>query len=132
LTRRLCDRRADTLNLRSCVMSDDFESVELSICRIARQEMIRAGNLDDSIAFLTCRDRWTDMDDHTYFLLRKLECEIYRTRLIIEQLRLHVAGLPPDRSSDGRRELRQATIALDRQMRIRAALLEPFSSAPLH
>ena len=71
------------------------------------------------------------MDDHTYFLLRKLENEIFRIRLIIEQLRLHVAELPPDRSSDGQREIRHATIALDRQLRIRA-LLEPFSSASLH
>ena len=72
------------------------------------------------------------MDDHTYFLLRKLENEISRIRLIIEQLRLHVAELPPDRSSGGHREIRQATIALDRQLRIRAALLEPFSGASVH
>ena len=72
------------------------------------------------------------MDDHTYFLLRKLEDEIARTRLILGQLRLHVAELPLDRSSDGHREIRYATIALDRQLRMRAALLEPFSSAWLH
>jgi hypothetical protein len=72
------------------------------------------------------------MDDHPYFLLRKVENEISRTRLIIGQLRLHVAELPPDRSSDAHREIRHATIALHRQLRIREALLEPFSSASLH
>jgi hypothetical protein len=72
------------------------------------------------------------MDDHTYFVLRKLEDEISRTRLIVEQLRVHVAELVPDRSSDAHREIRQATIALHRQLRIRAALLEPFSSASLN
>jgi hypothetical protein len=76
-------------------------------------------------------NRWT-MDDHPYFLLRKVENEISRTRLIIEQLRLHVAELPPDRSSDAHHEIRHATIALHRQLRIREALLEPFSSASLH
>ena len=65
------------------------------------------------------------MDD---FLLRKFENEISRSRLIVEQLR--VTLIVPDRSSD--REIRQATIALHRQLRIRAALLEPFSNASLN
>jgi hypothetical protein len=75
-------------------------------------------------------NRWT-MDDHTYFLLRKLENEISRTRLIVEQLRVHVAELVPDRSSDAHREIRQAMSALHRQLRIHAALLEPFSCTSL-
>ena len=65
------------------------------------------------------------MDDHTYFLVRKIERDIYRIGLVLEQLRMHVAELPANRSLDGHRRIREASLELDRQCRIRAALLKP-------
>ena len=64
------------------------------------------------------------MDDHTYLLLQRLENDIRRAHLVIEQLCLHVTELPPNRSSDARRWLSRARGDLDRHYRIRAALLE--------
>ena len=42
------------------------------------------------------------MDDHTYYLLRRIDEDIRRTTLVLEQLHLHVAELPFDRSVEYR------------------------------
>jgi len=72
------------------------------------------------------------MDDHTCFLLRRLENDIRRALLVVEQLRFHVAELPTDRNWEGRHWLRLALGELERHYRIRAALLEPNPGNLLH
>lgn len=82
-------------------------------------------NLNGRTAFFGCRVCGADMDDHTFFLLKRIESDIRRAYLVLEQLRIHVAELPPQRSSEARRWLSRAHDELDRHFRIRAALLEP-------
>jgi hypothetical protein len=72
------------------------------------------------------------MDDHTYFLLEKVDHDIGRAYLVLEQLHLHVAELPPNRTSEAWRWIRVAYCELERHYRIRAALLEPNSGTLLH
>jgi hypothetical protein len=72
------------------------------------------------------------MDDHTYYLLRRIDEDIRRTTLVLEQLHLHVAVLPFDRSVECRQEIRRTADELARRLRIRGALLEPNPGAFLH
>jgi hypothetical protein len=51
------------------------------------------------------------MDDHTYFILEKIERNIYRMSVVLEQLWLHVAELPINRSSESRRRIRVSSLS---------------------
>jgi hypothetical protein len=72
------------------------------------------------------------MDDHTYFILQRIERNIYRLGLMLGQLRQHVAELPADRSSEGHRRIGEVLLELDRECRIRAALLSPDPGSYVH
>ena len=50
------------------------------------------------------------MDDHTFFLLNRIESDIRRPHLVLEQLCIHVAELPPNRTFEARRWLRRAEV----------------------